>query len=140
MTYQDPCINILPDTNIHSGLSIMIIENSSTQGAGHGSSAAKQNCTFVNGILAGSNMEDASRSLKAISHPLRLKILCVLGKGELSVQDILGTVGTTQSNVSQHLCLLKDKGVVSSRKDANRVYYSIKDDTIKKILGSHTDD
>ncbi|MCF6188927.1 MAG: metalloregulator ArsR/SmtB family transcription factor [Cocleimonas sp.] len=82
-------------------------------------------------------MEDASRSLKAISHPLRLKILCVLGEGELSVQDILFTVGTTQSNVSQHLCLLKDKGVVKSRKDANRVYYSIKDETIKKILGNH---
>ncbi len=114
----------------------MTIENSTIGRAGHGSSANK-NCIFRNGILAGSNMEDASRSLKAISHPLRLKILCVLGSGELSVQDILLTVGTTQSNVSQHLCLLKDKGVVKSRKDANRVYYSVKDETIKKILGSH---
>jgi ArsR family transcriptional regulator len=93
----------------------MIIESSTVgstaERAGHGStsSAAKQNCVFMNGILAGSNMEDASRSLKAISHPLRLKILCVLGKGELSVQDILKTVGTTQSNVSQHLCLLKER-------------------------------
>ena len=90
----------------------------------------------MKGILAGSNMEDASRSFKAISHPLRLKILCVIGVGEMSVQSILNTVGTTQSNVSQHLCLLKDKGIVSSRKEANRVYYSIKDDTIKKLLGS----
>lgn len=114
----------------------MAIENSTAERAGHGSTVNK-NCIFRNGILAGSNMEDASRSLKAISHPLRLKILCVLGKGELSVQDILLTVGTTQSNVSQHLCLLKDKGIVKSRKDANRVYYSVKDETIKKILGSH---
>ncbi len=120
----------------------MTIENSTTDRAGHGSTtdAVKQNCVFMNGILAGSNMEDASRSLKAISHPLRLKILCVLGKGELSVQDILKIVGTTQSNVSQHLCLLKDKGVVTSRKDANRVYYSVKDETIQKILGSHATD
>ncbi len=120
----------------------MTIETSTMERAGHGSNpvAEQQNCTFMNGILAGSNMEDASRSLKAISHPLRLKILCVLGKGELSVQDILETVGTTQSNVSQHLCLLKDKGVVKSRKDANRVFYSIKDETIKKILGSHAND
>jgi ArsR family transcriptional regulator len=120
----------------------MIIENSTVERAGHGSTSdeTKHNCVFMNGILAGSNMEDASRSLKAISHPLRLKILCVLGKGELSVQAILKTVGTTQSNVSQHLCLLKDKGVVTSRKDANRVYYSVKDETIKKILGSHTSD
>ena len=94
------------------------------------------NCEFIKGILAGSNMEEASRSFKAISHPLRLKILCVVGIGEMSVQDILKTVGTTQSNVSQHLCLLKDKGIVQSRKEANRVYYSIKNETIKKILGS----
>lgn len=112
------------------------MEHSTVERAGHGSEASK-NCTFRNGILAGSNMEDASRSLKAISHPLRLKILCVLGEGELNVQDILFTVGTTQSNVSQHLCLLKDKGVVKSRKEANRVYYSIKDETIKKIMGNH---
>ena len=117
----------------------MIIENSTADRAGHGSSDTS-NCQFMNGILAGSNMEDASRSLKAISHPLRLKILCVLGKGEMSVQQILKIVGTTQSNVSQHLCLLKDKGVVRSRKDANRVYYSVKDDTIKKILGSDATD
>ena len=117
----------------------MRIENSTTDRAGHGSTGTHK-CQFMNGILAGSNLEDASRSLKAISHPLRLKILCVLGKGEMSVQEIIETVGTTQSNVSQHLCLLKDKGVVSSRKDANRVYYSVKDDTIKKILGSYSAD
>ncbi len=136
MTYKKQCIIILADANIISGFSIMTMENSMIERTEHGSTANK-NCIFRNGILAGSNMEDASRSLKAISHPLRLKILCVLGEGELSVQDILFTVGTTQSNVSQHLCLLKDKGVVKSRKDANRVYYSIKDETIKKILGNH---
>lgn len=103
-------------------------------GAEH--SSDKDSCKFLHGLLAGSNLEDASRSLKAISHPLRLNILCVLGKGEVSVQDILKTVGTTQSNVSQHLCLLRDKGIVSSRKDANRVYYSIKDETVMKILGN----
>lgn len=120
----------------------MTIENSNIERAGHDSSpdSSRSNCMFTHGILAGSNMDDASRSLKAISHPLRLKILCILGKDELSVQDILKTVGTTQSNVSQHLCLLKDKGVVTSRKDANRVFYSVKDETIKKILGSHVTD
>ena len=120
----------------------MTTGNKVMESAGHGTGVetAKHNCVFMKGILAGSNLEDASRSLKAISHPLRLKILCVLGKGELSVQEILRTVGTTHSNVSQHLCLLKDKGVVASRKDANRVYYSVKDNTIKKILGSYAVD
>lgn len=92
-------------------------------------------CEILKGILAGSNIEEASRSLKAISHPLRLKILCVLDEGEMSVQDILSVVGTTQSNVSQHLCLMKDKGIVGSRKVANRVYYSLDNDTVKKIIG-----
>ena len=101
---------------------------------GHGTEQ-QTNCRFMKGILAGSELEEASRSFKAISHPLRLKILCVLGGKEMSVQDILNLVGTSQSNVSQHLCLLKDKGVVSSRKEANRVFYSIKSETVQKILG-----
>ena len=68
-----------------------------------------------------------SSSLKAMSHPLRLKILCTLGNHEVSVQDIVNRVGTSQSNISQHLAILKDRGVLASRKDANRVYYRISD-------------
>jgi predicted transcriptional regulator len=45
-----------------------------------------------------------------MSHPLRLKILCVLGDKEVSVQDIVENVGTSQSNISQHLAILRDKG------------------------------
>ena len=48
------------------------------------------------------DIERASRSIKAMSHPLRLKILCILGDSEFSVQDIVDTVGTSQSNISQH--------------------------------------
>lgn len=69
----------------------------------------------------------ACRTLKAIAHPLRLKILCVLGAYERTVQEIVNEVGTTQSNVSQHLAILRDKGMLSSRKDANKVYYRIVD-------------
>ena len=114
----------------------MIFNHNNTENNSTDKTLSLENCQFLNGILAGSTVEAASRSLKAISHPLRLKILCVLGDGELSVQDILTTVGTTQSNVSQHLCLLKDKGVVTSRKDANKVYYSLKNETVKKMIGA----
>jgi len=55
----------------------------------------------------------ASRSLKAMSHPLRLKILCTLGDQEVSVQDIVEAVGTSQSNISQHLAILRDKGILA---------------------------
>ena len=73
------------------------------------------------------DIERASRSLKAISHPLRLKILCTLGDREVSVQKIVEEVGTSQSNISQHLAILRDKGILASRKDANRVYYRVTD-------------
>ena len=69
----------------------------------------------------------ASLAIKAIAHPLRLKILCLLGDNEINVQDIVKDIGTTQSNISQHLAILRDKGVLATRKDANRVYYRIGD-------------
>lgn len=80
------------------------------------------------------DIEQASRSLKAMSHPLRLKILCVLGNQEQSVQHIVGCVGTSQSNISQHLAILRDKGILKSRKDANRVFYKVGDAGTLKLI------
>ena len=76
----------------------------------------------------------ASLAMKAIAHPLRLKILCVLAGSELSVQDIVENVGTSQSNISQHLAILRDKGVLATRKDANRVFYRIGDPRTLKLV------
>ncbi len=76
----------------------------------------------------------AALAMKAIAHPLRLKILCVLADSELSVQEIVDSVGTTQSNISQHLAILRDKGVLNTRKDANRVYYRIGDPRTLKLV------
>ena len=86
------------------------------------------------------NEEDiihASHSLKAMAHPLRLEILCLLGgSGEVSVQDIVEQVGTSQSNISQHLSILREKGILASRKDANKVYYRIADPKILQLIGA----
>ena len=81
------------------------------------------------------DIERASRSLKAMSHPLRLKILCTLGDQEVSVQEIVEQVGTSQSNISQHLAILRDKGILASRKDANRVYYRVSDSRTLQLIG-----
>ena len=81
------------------------------------------------------DIERASRSLKAMSHPLRLKILCTLGDEEVSVQDIVEHVGTSQSNISQHLAILRDKGILASRKDANRVFYRVGDSRTLQLIG-----
>ena len=81
------------------------------------------------------HIETAARALKAISHPLRLKILCVLGDEEVSVQEIVDCVGTSQSNISQHLAILREKGVLRTRKDANRVFYRIGDERTLTLIG-----
>lgn len=81
------------------------------------------------------DIEQASRAMKAMSHPLRLKILCVLGEHEVSVQDIVEKVGTSQSNISQHLAIMRDKGVLRTRKDANRVFYRVGDARTLILLG-----
>jgi DNA-binding transcriptional ArsR family regulator len=85
------------------------------------------------------DIRQAAHAVKAIAHPLRLKILCVLGDQEVSVQDIVDQVGTSQSNISQHLSILRDKGVLATRKDANRVYYRIGDLRTLKLVGMMRD-
>ena len=80
------------------------------------------------------DIDRASRSIKAMSHPLRLKFLCTLGDSEISVQDIVDQVGTSQSNISQHLAILRDKGILTSRKDANRVFYRVGDNRTLKLI------
>ena len=86
-------------------------------------------------LVRNDDIETASRSLKAMSHPLRLKILCTLGNQEVCVQSIVDNVGTSQSNISQHLAILRDKGILSSRKDANKVYYRVEDERTLRLIG-----
>lgn len=81
------------------------------------------------------DIEQASLAIKSIAHPIRLKVLCVLGENEVSVQDIVESIGTSQSNISQHLAILREKGILCTRKDANRVYYRIGDLRILKLVG-----
>ncbi len=80
-------------------------------------------------------IEQASLAMKAIAHPLRLKVLCVLAGGELPVADIMDAVGTSQSNVSQHLAILRGKKILKTRKDANKVLYRIADKRTVKLVG-----
>jgi len=80
------------------------------------------------------DIERAAFALKAMSHPLRLKILCAVGEQELAVQDIVDCVGTTQSNVSQHLAKLRDKDILASRRDANYIFYRVKDERTLRLV------
>ncbi|MEO7743010.1 MAG: metalloregulator ArsR/SmtB family transcription factor [Usitatibacter sp.] len=80
------------------------------------------------------NIREASAAMQAMAHPLRLKILCLVGNQELSVLEIVEAVGTTQSNISQHLAVLRDQGILQARKEANKVFYRIEDPRILKII------
>jgi len=80
------------------------------------------------------NIREASAAMQAMAHPLRLKILCLVGKEELSVLEIVDAVGTTQSNISQHLAVLRDHGILEARKEANKVFYRIGDARVLKMI------
>lgn len=77
-----------------------------------------------------------ANALKAMAHPLRWKILCSLGEDELSVGEIVDKTGTSQSNISQHLEQLRNKNIVISRKEANRIYYRIRNSQLLTLIGT----
>lgn len=79
--------------------------------------------------------EAASGCIKALAHPLRLKIIDCLKRGEKSVGQIENYCRDyTQSNISQHLSLMKGKGIISSTKKGNQVFYSISKKDLLKVL------
>jgi DNA-binding transcriptional ArsR family regulator len=80
------------------------------------------------------NIREASAAMQAMAHPLRLKILCLVGNQELSVLEIVDAVGTSQSNISQHLAVLRDHGILQARKEANKVFYKIGDPRVLKMI------
>ncbi len=79
-------------------------------------------------------LNDLSAAMQAISHPTRLKILGAIGSGEKIVTNILEEVGTTQSNVSQHVEVLRKAGIVQSRRVHNRVYCSVTSSDIFSVI------
>lgn len=76
-----------------------------------------------------------ANALKAMAHPLRWRILCVLGEQELPVHEIVDRIGTSQSNISQHLDQLRSKGLLVSRKDANKMFYKIRNEQLLLLIG-----
>jgi DNA-binding transcriptional ArsR family regulator len=79
-------------------------------------------------------IDAVSKILKSMSHPIRLKILCLLQDQELSVGDIRDKVETTNANVSQHLNILRSQGILDYRKDANFIYNRITDKRILELI------
>src|ERR1700739_1863363 len=78
--------------------------------------------------------DQASDLLKALANRHRLLIICQLIDGERSVGDLAEFLGLRDSTVSQHLALLRRDGLVSARRDAQTIYYSIASDAAREIL------
>lgn len=67
---------------------------------------------------------------KILAEPLRLRILQSLETGEMSVGGITGAVESTQPNISKHLKILQDAGLISRRQEGNTVFYAIADASV----------
>lgn len=70
---------------------------------------------------------------KVLAEPMRLKILHSLWDGEMTVSEIIQTIGGLQANVSKHLGMLLNAGLVRRRKEGLRVYYAIADETVFQL-------
>ena len=74
------------------------------------------------------------RIYKALAHPIRIKIVRMLRDGPQCVCVLNENVEFSQSNLSQHLKILKDSGILKTEKDGIRILYSIKDEEVKNLL------
>ena len=77
----------------------------------------------------------AAEVLKAVAHPLWLLIVEALQDGERSVGEIVEALGEKQAITSQQLNLMKDRGVLASRREGARVYYRIANPNVIRVLG-----
>ena len=78
--------------------------------------------------------EAQAEYFKALSHPVRIKIVHYLKEGERCVCEIVPHIKEEQSNVSRHLAALRRVGILFSRKEGVNVYYGIKDEDASKVL------
>ena len=85
--------------------------------------------------LSTENLERAAIMLKAIAHPLRLSIVGTLEDGKkLTVSEIHKKLGIEQSTASHHLGILKDRGVLASKREGKNTWYYLKHENLKTIL------
>lgn len=79
---------------------------------------------------------EESEVLKVLGHPIRLKIVAGLCTRECNVKHIWECLGLPQATVSQHLALLKNKGIIQGKRDGVEVHYSVIHPLAKRIIDS----
>ena len=81
------------------------------------------------------DIDRACSAVKGLSHPIRLKALCILGDQEMSVNALGKACHTSQSNISQHLNILRSCGILATRKENTFVYHRISDPRMIQLIG-----
>ncbi len=81
----------------------------------------------------------ASEIAEALSHPTRILILQLLRGKEAYVMDLVKWIGRPQANISQHLAILRDLGIVMDEREGMQVKYRIRDDKIFNVIDSLMD-
>ncbi len=81
-----------------------------------------------------SNAREAALLLKTIGNEYRLSILCILLDGERSVGELNQQLELSQSSLSQHLAVLRDQGLVTTRREAQTIYYQAANSDALKIV------
>ena len=81
-----------------------------------------------------------ARRFRAIAEPMRVRVLDLLRDGEAGVSELAAQLGASQQNVSKHLAVLADVGILGRRKNGNHVYYRIVDEGVlglcEQVCGS----
>ena len=85
-------------------------------------------------MLCENDFLQAVKCLKALAHPTRLGILCLLREGEMTVHDLQTHLECTQSNISQHLGVMRERDILTTRKVSNQVFYGVKNVEMYKLL------
>jgi DNA-binding transcriptional ArsR family regulator len=80
------------------------------------------------------NAEKAEAFLKALASKHRLMVLCELHHGERSVGALVEAVGLSQSALSQHLARLRQDGLVTTRRDAQTIYYTLANEDASRVM------
>jgi len=78
--------------------------------------------------------DEKSRVLKALAHPIRLRMVELLLDDECCVTDVQNALGLAQSTSSQHLLILKNAGVLHPKKYGTKTCYYVKDDRIVRLI------
>lgn len=87
--------------------------------------------------LSPESLERAANMLKAIAHPVRISIIgCLEDGGKKTVTEIHTQLGIEQSTASHHLVILKDRGVLASKREGKNTLYFLKHENLKTILSS----